>query len=43
MTREEEKVEKLEWSGNRGVGMVEPEEKAGPREREQKPKTKSDV
>lgn len=32
MTREEEEREKrVEWSGTRWVGMVESEEKAGPR------------
>lgn len=34
MTREEEEMEKrVEWSRTRWVGMVESEEKSGPRER----------
>lgn len=44
MTREEEEREKrVEWSGARWVGMVESEEKAGPRIRTEIKKKKSDV
>lgn len=41
VTSEEEKMEKsVEWSGARGVGIVEAEERAGPREKENRKKEK---
>lgn len=41
-TREEAKMEKwLWWSGAKGVGMVEPLEKAGPREEKKREKDKN--